>query len=176
MEPGTILVKEQSPTTEEEIEDMKEVPYLEGLGSLMYVCQGTRFDISLPVSLCSRFMHNPGRVHWEAVKQNFRYLKGTRDLQLYLGGVKAPLHGYSDADHASQKDRHSISGYAFMIGGCVSASSKRQPIIALSSTEAEYIAMTHAAKEALWMRALIGELNEPFNSATPLYCDNRSMR
>jgi hypothetical protein len=85
------LVKEQSPTTEEEIQDMKEVPYLEGLGSLMYVCQGTRFDISLPVSRCSRFMHNLGRVHWEAVKQNFHYLKGTRDLRLCLGGVRTPL-------------------------------------------------------------------------------------
>jgi hypothetical protein len=113
MEPGTILVNEQSPTTKEKIEDMRDVPYLEGLGSLMYVCQGMRFDISLPVSLCSRFMHNSGHVHWEAAKIIFRYLKGTRDLRLHLGGINAPPHGYSDADHGSQKDQHSISGYAF---------------------------------------------------------------
>jgi hypothetical protein len=84
------------------------------------------------------------------------------------------LHGFSDADHASQEDRHSISGFAFMIGGCVTASSKRQPIIALSSTEAEYIAMTHSAKEAIWLRALIGDLHKPFTSPTPLHCDNQS--
>jgi hypothetical protein len=61
-----------------------------------------------------------------------------------------------------------------MIGGCISASSKRQPIIALSSTEAEYIAMTHAAKEAIWLRALIGELYKPVTESTQVHCDNQS--
>ena len=67
--------------------------------------------------------------------------------------------GYTDADFASQEHRHSVSGYAFLMhGGAVSWSSKTQAIIALSSTEAEYIANTHTAKEAKWLAMLLSEI------------------
>ena len=95
-------------------------------------------------------MQNPGRLHWEAVKWVFCYLKGTKGMCLIIGGLQGGLEAYSDADWASQEHQHSISGYVFTIdGGVVSWSSKKQPIVALSTTEAEYITVTHAAKEAL---------------------------
>ena len=107
-------------------------------------------------------MENPGRPHWEAVKQVFRYLKGTKDVHLVIGDMQAGLEAFSDADWASQDHRHSTSGYIFTIdGGAVSWSSKKQPIIALSTMEAEYIAATHAAKEALWLCTFLAEITRP---------------
>jgi hypothetical protein len=98
-----------------------------------------------------------------------------KDNWLTLGGKEEGLEGFTDADFASQTDRHSISGYVFRFhGGTVSWSSKKQPLVALSTTEAEYIAATDAAKEAIWLRRLIGELTSPLQQPTPLFCDNKS--
>lgn len=73
------------------------------------------------------------------------------------------------------EDRHAISGYTFIIdGGAVSWSSKRQEIVSLSTTESEYVAATHASKEAIWLRNLIGELFTPFTTSTTLFSDNQS--
>jgi hypothetical protein len=83
------------------------------------------------------------------------------------------LEGFTDADFASQQDRHSISGYVFRYrGSAISWSSKCQAPIALSTTEAEYIAAAHAVKEAIWLRRFLGEITSPFMFPTPLFCDN----
>ena len=83
--------------------------------------------------------------------------------------------GYLDADGMSQEDRHAISGYVFMLnGGAVSWSLKRQDTISLSTTEAEYIALTHAAKEAIWLRNLISELFGPITTPIAILADNQS--
>ena len=117
----------------------------------------------------------PGPIHWEAVKRIFRYLKGTMELWLLYGMSKMDLTGYTDADGSMAEDRHAISGYAFLIhGGAVSWSAKRQEIIALSTTEAGYVAITHAAKEALWLRALLFQLFEINLKSTMLFSDNKS--
>ena len=85
------------------------------------------------------------------------------------------LEGFSDADGAFQHHRHSISGYVFTINsGAVSWSSKKQPIVALSTTEAEYIATMHAAKEALWSQMFLSEVTHPLTHPVTLYCDNQS--
>jgi hypothetical protein len=114
------------------------------------------------------------------VKRVFRYLKGTRNVKLELGGDQLYLAGYSDADWASNTHRHSISGFAFFIGcGVVSWSTKKQPIVTLSSTESEYVALTHAGKEAIWLNKLLFELRpilpngESGIEAMDLYCDNQ---
>jgi hypothetical protein len=158
MDPGIHLSKSQSPSTEEEKEDMANVPYRELIGSLMYAAVATRPDIAHAVTALSQFLENPGRAHWHAAQRVLKYLKGTADFGLSYGiadGVGMPEGkpmGYTDADFASQEHRHSVSGYAFLMhGGAVSWSSKTQAVIALSSTEAEYIASTHAAKEAKWL-------------------------
>lgn len=83
--------------------------------------------------------------------------------------------GYTDADGMSQEDRRAVSGYAFMLdGGAISWSSKRQELVSLSTTEAEYVAATHAAKEALWLRSLVGELFGAMADPLTLFSDNQS--
>ena len=100
----------------------------------------------------AQFSDNPGWPHWEAVKRIFRYLRGTQKLELVYGGEKRGLEGYIDADGASQEHRRTISGYVFLVDGrAVSWSSKKQELVTLSTTEAEYVAATHAAKEGVWL-------------------------
>jgi hypothetical protein len=153
------LLKLQSPTKLADIARMKNVPYREAVGSLMYAAMGTRPDIAFAMSTVAQFSDNPGWAHWEAVKQIFRYLRKTQKLELVYGGEKRGLEGYVDVDGALQEHRHAISGFIFLAdGGAVSWSSKKQELVTLSTTEAEYVAATHAAKEAVWIRRLIGEI------------------
>jgi len=154
---------------------MRNVPYHEAIGSLMYASLGTRPDITFAVQTLSRFTANPGTAHWEAVKRVFRYLKGTRDLRLSFGGKELELGGYTDADGSMMEDRRAVTGYAFLInGGAVSWTSKKQEIVLLSTTESEYIAATHAAKEGLWLRSLISQLFGKTLPTTTLFSDNQS--
>ena len=104
-------------------------------------------------------------------------MKWSHDLELTYGGTNNGIQVYTDANHASQAHHHSISGSAFLINsGAVSWSSKKQPLIAQSTTEAEYIAAAHATKEALWFRAflLLCEVARPLTLPTTLQCDNQS--
>ena len=151
----------------------------------VHVClSGNEICISQPPNEGVPVHAEPGRPHWEAVKRVFRYLKGTHEHALTIGeGGTLPwndktctrLQGYCDADWASQEHQHSMSGYIFTIdGGTISWSSKKQPVIALSTTEAKYIAMTHAAKEALWLRTFIVEITRPLTCPVTLYCNNQS--
>lgn len=154
---------------------MRNVPYHEAVGSLMYAALGTRPDIAYAVQTVSRFTSKPGLDHWEAVKRIFRYLKGTRELWLAYGGNEKDLLGYADADGSMAEDRHAISGYAFILhGGAVSWSAKRQEIVSLSTTESEYVAATNAAKEALWLRSLLSQLFATDFEPTTLFSDNQS--
>jgi hypothetical protein len=175
METQTKLSSSQSPATTAEFTLMHDVPYHEAVGSLMYAALGTRPDIAFAVQTVSRFLTKPGFLHWEAVKRIFRYLKGTVDLWLSYGHAKVDLAGYVDADGSMAKDRHAISGYAFIIhGGAISWSAKRQEIVSLSTTESEYVVATHTAKEALWLRSLIQQLFDNTLSPTTLFSDNQS--
>ena len=175
MDTNIRLTTAQSPSTTADFALMRDVPYREAVGSLMYAALGTRPDIAFAVQTVSRFSTKPGPAHWEAVKRIFRYLKGTSELWLSYGMKDMKLTGYTDADGSMAEDRHAISGYAFLIhGGAVSWSAKWQEIIALSTTEAEYVAITHAAKEALWLRSLIFQLFELDLEPTTLFSDNKS--
>ena len=175
METNMRLTSAQSPSTTEEFARMRNVPYHEAVGSLMYASLGTRPDITYAVQSVSRFSKNPGVAHWDAVKRIFRYLKGTKDLWLSYGGKGKELTGYADADGNMAEDRHAISGYAFILhGGAISWSAKRQEIISLSTTESEYVAATYAAKEALWLRSLLSQLFDTNLEPTTLFSDNQS--
>jgi transposase InsO family protein len=175
MDPSIPLLKSQGPSKLEDIAKMKNVPYREAVGSLMYAAMGTRPDIAFATSTVAQFSENPGWAHWEAVKRIFRYLLGTKKLELVYGGERGGLTGYVDADGASQEHRRAISGYVFMVdGGAVSWSSKKQELVTLSTTEAEYVAQTHAAKEAIWLRRLITELYGPIETPTTLFSDSKS--
>ena len=140
---------------------MENVPYLSAVSSLMYAMVCTRPDITHAVRVVSRYMSNPGWEHWQAVKWILRYLKDTRGLQLCFGGdSKLTIEGYVDADHAGCSDtRKSTTGYVFTIGGgAVSWMSRLQDIVALSSTESEYVALTEAVKEMFWLKGLLEQL------------------
>jgi hypothetical protein len=175
MDTNIRLTSDQSPKTTDEFAKMRNIPYHEAVGSLMYASLGTRPDITFAVQTVSRFSTKPGMVHWEAVRRIFRYLKGTRDLWLTYGSKKRELEGYADADGSMAEDRKAISGYAFLVnGGAVSWSAKRQEIISLSTTESEYVAAVYAAKEALWLRSLISSLFGIDIPTTTLFSDNQS--
>jgi hypothetical protein len=146
MEVGTVLSIKQCPDMHVGLAEMHDVPYQRRIGSLMYMATSTRPDIAFAVATLSQFMRNPGQVHWEAAKQAMRYLKGTKDYGMTLGSTDGGLEAYIDADWASQPHHHSMSGYVIMLnGGPIAWSLQKQPIIALSTAEAEYIALTAAA-------------------------------
>ncbi|KAF0706887.1 hypothetical protein AaE_013900 [Aphanomyces astaci] len=161
-EPGQKLSKNMSPVTEEEHLDMESVPYRSAVGCLMYLMVATRPDNATAVGAASQFLERPGRQHWNAVKRIFQYLQGTQDFGIHYERVERSVCGYSDADWAGDVDtRHSTSGYCFLLNnGIVSWKSHKQRTVALSSTEAEYMGLTEAAQEALWMKALLQELGE----------------
>jgi hypothetical protein len=169
------LTKEMCPKTQEEIEYMSRVPYSSAVGSLMYAMVCTRPDIAHAVGVVSRYMNNPGKEHWEAVKWILRYLRGTTTHALCFGGSDTFLQGYVDSDMAGDKDsRRSTTGYVFTIGGTtVSWISKLQKVVALSTTEAEYVAATEASKEMIWLQRFMEELGKKQEN-NKLYCDSQS--
>ena len=137
--------------------------YREIIGSLIYLMMATRPDICWAVTKLSQHLSNPLETHWVAAKHVLRYLKGTAHYDLcytkHRDGLK--LVGYSDADWASSNDRRSTSGYSFAMheeGPLISWKSRKQPTIALSSCEAEYIALAAAVQESLYLSQLIIDL------------------
>eukprot|EP00253_Pinus_taeda_P033050 PITA_33050 len=109
-----------------------------------------------------RYMKNPGKEHWMAVKWILRYLRGTKNQALCFGGSNISLQGYVDADMAGDKDnRRSTIGYVFTVGGTiVSWVSKLQRVVALSTTDADYVAATEVSKEMIWLQRFMDELGK----------------
>ena len=128
----------QSPSTDKEKEKMKKIPYASAVGSLMYAMVCTRPDITHAVGVVNRFLSNPEKEHWAAVKWIFRYLRGSSKICLCFENDKPVLAGYIDADMAGDVDsRKSILGYLIIFaGGALSWQSKLQKCVALSTTEA----------------------------------------
>jgi hypothetical protein len=171
------LSKLDSPNTDAQREFMETKPFSSLVGSLLHPAIMTRPDIRLAVQRVSQFLSNPGKAHWFAAVRILQYLNTTRDLVLTLGGTgTTDLLAYCDADWANSLDHaRSISGYALFIGdGCFSWSSKKQTAVALSSTEAEYYAGSHAGRQVVWLRQLLTELNFAPKLPTPLLIDNNS--
>lgn len=150
--------------------------YKQIVGSLMYLT-ATRPDVMFVVSLLSRYMENPTELHLQAAKRVFRYLKGTLDFGVfYKKGGNKELIAYTDSDYAGDlEDRKSTSGYVFLMSsGAVSWSSKKQPIVTLSTTEAEFIAAASCACQAVWLRRVLDKLGHIQSKSTTVFCDNRS--
>jgi hypothetical protein len=151
-----------------------ETEYQSLVGSLMYAMTGTRPDLAYAVSQLSQFNARPTSTHLTAAKRVLRYLKGHADLGITYGDDDDSLNGYCDADWGANEDRKSISGYLFMLGGgAISWSSKKQSTVALSSTEAEYIALVQAAKESIWLQRLLGELGRTERDHRIMWEDNQ---
>lgn len=169
-----------SSATEKEAKEqlvyMKDVPYQSAVGSLMYSMVGTRPDMAYAIGMVCRFMSSPIKLHWQAVKWILRYLKGTTKMRLtFRKEGQFVVKGYCDADYGAYLDkRRSITGMAFTVGGnVISWRSSLQKVIALSTTEAEYIALCEASKEAIWLRGLINELGFD-QDQVEVHCDSQS--
>ena len=132
------------------------------LGELQFIANATRPDIAYAVNRLASYTANPSLQHIRALKRILRYLSGTQDLGIiYRALPQQPsfFYGYADASYGNADKRKSISGYIFLAGnGAITWSSRKQISVALSSTEAEYIALSEAAREACWLRNLYGEL------------------
>ncbi|CAI7891070.1 unnamed protein product [Closterium sp. NIES-54] len=145
------------------------------VGSCMYAAVSTRPDLSFPVGVLGRVVSNPMVEHVRASRRLLRYIKGTTRMGLHYEKEPVVLQGYTDADWAGDPStRQSTSGYIFtLVGGAISWQSKRQNLIALSSTEAEYVALTRGGTEAVWLRRLLAELGHQQEGPTPIYVDNQ---
>jgi len=194
MQQNSLLSKSQCPKTDAEKLEMEKVPYREAVGSLLWLANGTRPDIAYAVGQCARFLSNPGKAHWDAVKRIMRYLKGTSTIGItYNGNKEIVTYGFTkgdlpiqnpkinpqvfaDADYANDPDsRRSITGYTYMLaGGPISWQSRQQKSVALSTMEAEYMAACAATQEAMWLRMLLHDLGMGADEPMALNEDNQS--
>jgi len=176
LDPNKVLTKEMGPQTEEDRQRMATVPYRQAVGSLMYLMIATRPDIATAVSKVSKFCNDPGEEHWEAVERILRYVAGSVGSGLvYRRGVGTKVWGYCDAEYGGNEETgRSTSGYVFLVGEtAVSWATMQQPVVALSSTESEYIGACFAAQHAIWMQDFFYELG--FSQETvEVKCDNQS--
>jgi hypothetical protein len=167
MPPGTKLVKEG------ELLDTTEFPYPSLIGAVLYLAHNTRPDICAVVNRLAKFMSKPTKEHWDHAVYLCGYLRFTQKLGLHLGR-NAEVMAYCDSDFASDlNSRRSHTGYVFIVnGGAIAWQSKCQPTVACSSTEAEYMAASSAAREALWLRQLLPEFGI---NCTPVHimCDSK---
>jgi hypothetical protein len=150
------------PKMDSEKEEMSDKPYRSLLGCVMWGQLATRPDLSFAVSLLSRFQSNPGMDHWSALLHVLGYIINTLDYGLtYTRDSDLSPMAFADADYGGCKDtRRSTSGYVFMMaGGAVSWSSKRQATVALSTVEAEYVAMSRCAQQMVWMQSWLDEVD-----------------
>lgn len=151
------------------------LPYQKLIGSLMYLSVLTRPDISYATSYLSQFNNSYSYVHWNYAKRILRYLLRTKDYCLKYSKGKAELVGFVDADWASDTiDRRSYTGFCFMkSGSAISWESKKQRTVALSSCESEYMALSEACREAIYLKNLEVELMG-FSNKMVIYNDSQS--
>ena len=132
------------------------------VGKLFYASNNVRPDLTTSVSMISSYVSNPTKLHWLALKRVLRYVKGSLDDGIVLGGnTPTPvLVGYADSDYAGCLDtRRSRTGYTFHLGeGCITWQSKKQATVALSTSEAEFLSLSSATQEVKWLRTLLEEL------------------
>ena len=162
--------------TTEECETVDQVLYQSAVGTLLYLSVGTRPDITFAVSNVAKYCAKPNKQHWVAVKRILRYLRGTPNFGILYSNNRSKECSYSDADWAGDlNDRKSTSGCGFQIGiGAISWRNKKQTCVALSTAEAEYMALASAAQEAIWMRQLTTDLKSAPDKPTIILEDNQS--
>jgi hypothetical protein len=173
MEPGADYHPDSPGVSPTLLTPAEKTTYHEMIESLMYCVTMMHPNITFAVSTLSQFLKTPHTTHLKAVKCIFCYLLGTKHFKLVWNMAVA---GFSDADWTSQCHCHSISGFAFFVGlSTISWSAKKQPIISLSSTEAEYVALTHTSKDISWIHKILKEFSFFHSLSLPstLYCDNQ---
>ena len=180
MVPGVSLTKATAPLTEAEAQQFAYTPYSRVIGELNFAMRVSRPDIAYAVSALSKFLSNPGVEHYQQLHHLLRYIRGTSHYSLTFGLSDQGLTGYSDSDFASDKDdSRSIGGYVYyLFGSPISWRSQKQSVVATSSTEAEYIALSNAAREQIHLSQLLHDfgLDPSIISPTILYGDNNGSR
>jgi hypothetical protein len=175
-----LTVSEAEVISEKDQKEIEQFDYCGVVGSLMYASVLTRPDISYSVSVLTQYMQKPHKKHVIAAKRVLRYLRGTVDLGLTLGpgSTEGPELGpvFSDSDWAGDKqDRKSRTGFVIKVaGGVVDWGSHKQSVVALSSSEAEYVAAATVTREVIWLRGLLKEIGMEQNVPTELFVDNQT--
>jgi Reverse transcriptase (RNA-dependent DNA polymerase) len=167
------MSKADSPSTPEEQAHMRTVPYRRFVGLLSWLAQTYRPDIAHAVNQAAQNSQNPGATHWRAVLQILRYLRKTADFALLFdgrmdsaastspaAGPASPMVVFADANWGGCKDtRRSTTGWLIRLGRCpIDWRSQKQPTVALSSCEAEYMAVCDATQSAMWIHQLLVEI------------------
>jgi len=170
--PGTKLIKDDGEDSE------NSTLFKQIIGSLMYLSV-TRPDIAFVVCMLSKFMTDPKTSHMAAAKRVLRYVKGTTNLGVFYRSAENSendLKVYTDSDYADDvEDRRSTFGYVFFLSeGAVAWSSRKQPVLTLSTTEAEYVADAAYACHSIWMKRVINSLGFSSYKCVKIFCDNSS--
>lgn len=147
------------------------------IDSLLYAVSGTRPDLCVSVNFLSRYQHCASTALYKALKRILRYIKGTLNISLVYNSSGHELKGFVDADWAGDvRDRKSTSGYILELYNCpVVWYSKKQLTVSLSSTEAEYIALSYAISEMLWLKKLLLDFNLEYKETMVIFEDNQSV-
>jgi hypothetical protein len=177
MRPNGQLVKASK--TEIDKLDKLQVNYRSLVGALNYLSVTTRSDITFTVGCLSQFLKNPGILHWNAAVHVLRYLKGTKDFGITLRSTPVDQVNFVSFVDASWASCHitgkSTTGYLILWNdNLISWRSKKQSTTSLSSTEAEYIAITEVTKELLWLKMVIdSSLKLPMSLPLEIFEDNQ---
>ena len=135
---------------------LKNAPYSEAVGSLLYLASATRLDISYAVNVLSRHQVSPTENDWTMVKRVFRYLKGTKSMYLRYTGENEKMEAYSDASWADCKNSLTTCGFVIkMFGDTICWRTHKQSYVALSTCEAEFVAISEASQETVSILKLI---------------------
>ncbi|MCO5604177.1 hypothetical protein L7F22_058338 [Adiantum nelumboides] len=168
------LSKNNCPKSIEKKAEMAKIPYASACGSLKYAMVAMRPDIAHAVGVVIRFMSNPGKKHWDAVKSILKYLSGTADRQLCYGGGELSIKGYVNSDYASCVDScKPTTGWIYTFAGfAISWRLVLQDCTSVFTTKAEYVALSEACKEAIWLARLVKDL--ALEQCLPiLHCDSQ---
>jgi hypothetical protein len=173
------LSKAECPESDSGMKEMESKPYRSLIGSLLYAALGSRPDIAYAVGQLSRFNSNPGQSHWVAAKKVLRYLKGTSERGISYSPSNYQLIPHSllcDSDWGQITDnRRSVTGFVNSLSnGAVSWLARTQKTVALSTCEAEFLALIEALKEALWLSMILDDLGIPFRKPLTIHLDNQS--
>jgi hypothetical protein len=173
----TPIIPQQFNTESPQLSTEEQQNYQNILGRVMYSMVATRPDLAFSVGYLGRYTATPTEEHWTMMKRLLRYINGRKNngITYKKGKERMNLVGYVDADWGGAEDRKSTTGYLFLLNNApISWTSKKQQTVALSSTEAEYIALAQATKEAIWLRKLLKDLGQEQINPTIIYEDNKS--
>ncbi|KAF8797278.1 Secreted RxLR effector protein 161 like protein [Argiope bruennichi] len=160
---GIVFSKKQCPQSQAEMAEMEKIPYRNLIGCLAFLASRTRPDIAYATNIFSQYQQEPGMAHWQGLLKLLGYVKYTQSLKLNISNLKElKLIAYSDADYANNKnDRTSMGGQIIFLGKVpIEWRSFKQKAIALSTLEAEFVALTEAAKELVWISRILNVKNQ----------------